>query len=248
MTRVALLLLPLALLATAFAPVSAAEAGDCITLDDGWRYVPYELCESQAWFKSRNITKLDNIAYLDNFVPLIDEDYPTWSEERPDGVSSGGYLGQAHSAQVMGYGANSGITYQGQHHGVLRSIAIEQYVALAGDPARDSYTMVLTVKTERNRLVYMSDTWLGDSVSIEPAGLGIHRIRFVLTDLAYPWFQYYDYESGTLYEEQILEINISPLERGDEAMFLYGAEDVPSRIVFNPMDTSGYTKIDASQG
>lgn len=241
--RTAALALPVAMLATAFAP---AAVGDCTTIDDPRSEDPLvtiDLCESQAWFTSDNPAKADNLAS----VGL--SDFPTWDDTEPASVTTGsgaGFLGQwqttipnAASDEV------SGVTYTGTVEGALDGFAVEQYMFTAADQTSPpqygatAYNMVLTVDVN-GRTVYASDYVAGDSAPIEAGGDAVRVFRFAVTDLLV--------EGAAFEGTQEITINITPYFPGDEGIFVYDAAEAPSNITFNPTDLSGFREIDASAG
>lgn len=238
--RTAALALPVALLATAFAP---ATIGDCTTIDDPRSQDPavtLELCESQAWFTSANQAKVDNLASVGA------SDFPTWDDSEPASVTTGsgaGFLGQYQTSLITGADATSGVTYVGQVDGALDAIAIEQHIFTASDVTSPTiwgeagYGIVLTVEAN-GRTVYQSDFVEGDRAPIEASGRAVRVFRVAVTDLLVEAAAY----EGT----QDLTINITPYFFGDEGVFVYDAAEAPSNITFNPSDLTGFARLSAN--
>lgn len=234
--RTAALLLPAALMATAFAP---AAVGDCTTTDDPRSTDPevtIELCESQAWFTSANPAKADNLASVGA------SDFPTWDDSEPASVTTGsgaGFLGQYQTSLLTGPDQTSGVTYVGQVDGALDAIAVEQYIFTGAQEINGTYGIVLTVEAN-GRTVYASDFVEGDFAPIEAGGDAVKVFRFAVTDLLI--------EAGAFEGTQDLTIGITPYFVGDEGIFVYDAAEAPSNIRFNPTDLGGYGKISANNG
>lgn len=234
--RTAALMLPAALMATAFAP---AAVGDCTTIDDPRSTDPLvtiELCESQAWFTSANPAKADNLASVGA------TDFPTWDDSEPASVTTGsgaGFLGQYQTSLLTGADQTSGVTYVGTVDGALDAVAVDQYIFTAAQEINGTYGIVLTVEAN-GRTVYTSDFVEGDFAPIEAGGDAVKVFRFAVTDLLI--------EAGAYEGTQDLTISITPYFAGDEGIFVYDAAEAPSNITFNPTDLGGYAKISATHG
>lgn len=244
---VAALVLPVSLLA------GAAPGEECRELPGaGSTTDPVEVCASRAWFEPAGETRVANIGGIARTVGEGDPALPSWSSEPPASSAVDG-AGAVYSAHASGAGSPGVATarFEGTVSGNLDTVALDLYMVTSHEydeylpgsmqgarscPATAScegiYPIVLALELDGHRI----DVGEVDSYLYPPQTSGnilAMRFRVAVTGL----FDGVDDPSA------VHDVAVEVLPHEAETTLLFDAAEWPSKILFNPVDTTSYRVV-----
>lgn len=216
-------------------------------------------CEQATWVADPSGTKAGNLAVTGgtDFPTLVDEE-PEESVASPGGAASGaGYLGTSLLQLAEPDVDASGFTIKGQFTGVIDRLALTLHGAHFGYgklpfpptgpiPPDDPNPMAPTEQSPMTAYVSLEVDGLGviptQTLEIDfttddaPTAAASERYRVVLTDLAVELEDWgVDMGPDAVHD---ITIRVTPrfINTDPVVLFLYGTSEVPSGVVFNPVE------------
>lgn len=253
------LLLVVGLLAVPTA-VAATSGGECRELPGaGTPTDPVEICASRAWFERAADTRVANLGGVARAVGEDDPSLPGWAPDPPaaSAADGAGAIYTAHAA-----GADAGPTgvasarFEGSVTGNLDTVALDFYMVTSHEydeylpgslqearacsataSCEGIYPIVLSLEVDGQAI----DVGEVESYLYPPRTSGnlvAMRFRVAVTGL----FDGHDDPSA------VHDIAVEVLPHEAETTLLFDAAEWPSKILFNPPDTTSYRVVPADHG
>lgn len=248
----------LALLALAPAVVAATSAGDCRDLSGGGA-TTVEVCEATGWFEPSGDARVGNLGGLATAAGQSEPALPTWGPEPPDASATegAGALHTAHAGAAQSDDAAHGIAgarFEGTFTGNLDTVALDVYMVTShefdeylppgsGHASRSCqgamacegiYPVLLTLEIDGREI----DLGEVDAYLYPPSTGGnilAMRFRVAVTGL----FDGHDDPSA------VHDVAVEVVPHEGETTLLFDATEWPSKILFNPADTTSYSVVPA---
>lgn len=252
----------LALLALVPMVVAATSSGGCRDLPGaGTSTDPVEICESTGWFEPSGDARVGNLGGLAAAAGQSEPTMPTWGLEPPDAsVTEGaGALHTAHAGAAQSDDAAHGIAgarFEGTLTGNLDTVALDFYMVTSHEydeylpgsmqqthscPAtarcEGTYPILLALELDGHRID------LGEVASYlyPPSTSGnvlAMRFRVAVTGLF----------DGNDDPSAVHDVAVEVLPQEVETTLLFDAAEWPSKVLFNPADTTSYRVVPADHG
>lgn len=249
----------LALLALAPVVVATTSAGDCREISGaGGSTAPAEICASTGWFEPSGEARIGNLGGLATAAGQSEPALPTWGSEPPDAsVTEGaGALHIAHAGAVESEDAAHGIAgarFEGTVTGNLDIVALDFYMVTSHEydeylpggmqAARSCsaivgcegiYPVHLALEIDGHRI----DLGEVPSYLYPPSTSGnalAMRFRVAVTEVF----------DGNDDPSAVHEVAVEVVPHEAETTLLFDAAEWPSKILFNPADTTSYSVVPA---
>lgn len=237
--------------------VGAASAQECRDLPGaGTATDPVEVCASRAWFEPSGDARVANLGGLAQTVGEDEPALPGWSQEPPTASAADGagatYTAHAAGATAAAPGVASA-RFGGTVTGNLDVVAVDFYMVTSHEydeylpgseqdaracPAsvgcEGTYPVLLAVEVDGHRF----DLGHVESYLYPPDTSGnvlAMRFRVAVTGLF----------DGTDDPSAVHDVAVEVLPHDAETTLLFDATEWPSKVLFNPADTTSYLVVEA---